>query len=383
MRILPTALSHRLELRGGGGAVALFGLPFLLAGLFVMGLGSGLVPAQNGPPAAVGLLFGAVFAGVGAVLVFGRSGCVLDTRHGTVTRWWGLLGPWWRRERSLAELDRVTMTREVRRSDKSTYTVFPVRLAGNGEAVTLAESRKEETARKLAEDVAKFLGFPLADSSTGAEVVREADSLDASVRERAVLAGSPELLPERPADLRCRIRRKADAVMIEIPAAGGHPVAALLTIMLFVPALGVLGFVYTVFRRSGGEGRFLVPVLACSATALVVMLLVVRKRVLRMGGPTRVIVSARDGVQVTNARGRTTTIPAEELEEVVVPQMPPELIAQQAQMPAFVVRLMTAAAAGKLAIIARSDRETLRFGGHLAAPEREYVGALIRYVLCT
>ena len=77
--------SGTLELRSGGGCLSVFGLPFLLAGLFVMQIPLGLIPVEGSPgplPSVFVVLFGSVFAAVGAGLVFGRSGIVMDRGRG-------------------------------------------------------------------------------------------------------------------------------------------------------------------------------------------------------------------------------------------------------------------------------------------------------------
>ena len=95
------------------------------------------------------------------------------------------------------ETFQVTITREIRRSDKSTYTVFPVRLTGDdaGE-VKLCEPRTYSASRGLAEELARFLELPLADSSSGTEVVRGHDQLDESLQEHLRESGALPELPE-------------------------------------------------------------------------------------------------------------------------------------------------------------------------------------------
>ena len=69
-----------LEIRSGGGCISIFGLPFLLAGLFVMQIPLGIIPMKGPPgelPSIFVVLFGSMFAAVGACLVFGRSGIIM------------------------------------------------------------------------------------------------------------------------------------------------------------------------------------------------------------------------------------------------------------------------------------------------------------------
>src|SRR5512137_2953520 len=93
--------SGTLEIRSGGGCLLIFGLPFLLAGLFVMQIPLGIIPMECSPgllPSVFVVLFGSVFAVVGAGLVFGRSGIILDRGRGRITQWYGLLVPMKRTE---------------------------------------------------------------------------------------------------------------------------------------------------------------------------------------------------------------------------------------------------------------------------------------------
>jgi len=65
-----------------------FGMPFLLVGLVVLFKSDAVHfkgPNGNELPDVVGILFGAVFAIVGCVIMFGRSGTIIDRRHGTIT----------------------------------------------------------------------------------------------------------------------------------------------------------------------------------------------------------------------------------------------------------------------------------------------------------
>ena len=88
----------RLEVRQGGGGMAIFGLPFLGAGLFMMLICAGVVRLQGGESAPwfmmPALLFmGLAFTLVGGALVFGRSWTTLSSADRTVVMQVGLLVP--------------------------------------------------------------------------------------------------------------------------------------------------------------------------------------------------------------------------------------------------------------------------------------------------
>ncbi|MFW6163345.1 MAG: hypothetical protein ACODAJ_11300, partial [Planctomycetota bacterium] len=237
--------------RSGGGCLMLFGLPFLLAGLFVMA--SPLLPERYQPkdedtdepmPLYFALPFGGVFALVGAGLVLGRAGKRLDRRAGTVTTWWGLAVPFHRKEMPLSDFDKVRITREVRRSKNSTYTVYPVRLHGGGDAkVKIEEPRDQSKARGLGEEVAKFLTLPLHDRSMGKTVTRQPEELDESLRDRAERTGERLDVGEPPPDLRSTQTVVGDTLTFEIPPPGFR---AMLLIPIVI-GVGIAVFVSVVF----------------------------------------------------------------------------------------------------------------------------------------
>ena len=131
--------SGTLELRSGGGCLSIFGLPFLLAGLFVMQIPLRLIPMEGSPgplPSVFVVLFGSVFAAVGAGLVFGRSGIVMDRGRGRVVQWWGLLVPMKRTETMLDAIRQVEM--DYSSGDSDSAATWPVKLTGEGIAKPIA-----------------------------------------------------------------------------------------------------------------------------------------------------------------------------------------------------------------------------------------------------
>ncbi|MCX5808371.1 MAG: hypothetical protein NTX36_03195 [Proteobacteria bacterium] len=86
-----------LQIRKGGGCLTLFGLPFFIAGLFVLQIPFGLIPMrmEGGGPLVFYIVFpiGIAFAVVGAALAFGRNGVIIDRRRQTILKWWGLIIP--------------------------------------------------------------------------------------------------------------------------------------------------------------------------------------------------------------------------------------------------------------------------------------------------
>ena len=129
-----------------------------------------------------------IFVVAGGLLVFGRMGLEIDANSRTYRQWYGLLTLTKETTGSLDEFDEITIDREVRtRSSKRgsrTYTVYPIRLTGAPKKLDIEASQDQSAARKEAEQVAKALGLPLADRTGSKKIVRDADHLDESLRQR-------------------------------------------------------------------------------------------------------------------------------------------------------------------------------------------------------
>ena len=169
--------------------MALFGLPFFLVGIGVIFSPLFDVAWSGGktPPILFTTLFGTVFATIGGGLIFGRTASVFNKGTGTFLETWGLLSFALKTDRyRIDEISHIEVTREIRRSDKSAYTVYPVYLILNGNSdtkVNLGEDRSFEQSRSLYESVSKFLEVDVHDKSWGSLDVRKAGTLDQSISE--------------------------------------------------------------------------------------------------------------------------------------------------------------------------------------------------------
>jgi len=365
----------RMVYRSGGGCLSLFGLPFLVVGVFVMALpwlGEKYQPrdskTQEPMPPVAAILFGGLFAALGAGLVFGRSGKELDRRTDALTTWWGLLVPFRRKEHRLSAFQCVSLRREVRRSKNSTYTVYPVRLEGGGmPQVTLEEPRDPVAARAVAEEAAKFLGRTLVDASTGREVACRVEELDESVRARARRTGDRPEVPPPPAGQRCRTRVVADTLCVEIPALGlrkGHVVA--LVVVGLVALFFTLGFIAPIASDERVPAEAKTVGLIFIGFFFVVVPVLVALAVVAKGARVRrtVEVSPRE-LRVTTQgllRRREVCVSSDEVEELaIVPaRMAPGALTLQGDV-----------------VLARSDRVAVCFGEGLSSEELAWLRALM------
>ncbi len=394
-----------LELRSGGGCISLFGTPFLLAGLVIMQIPLGLIPFEDRPEgplvSALIVLFGSVFAVVGAALVFGRSGIILDRGRGRIVRWWGLLVPMKRVEHMLDSVRQVEM--DFSRGDSDSADTWPVKLSGEGlpKPVTIAQPVAFPEARQIAEELARFLHKPLVDSSTGEQVTRDAEHLDESWRDRVRRtqeASAP--LPPQPPGMRARVERTADGCVFHIP---GPPLSARHTLPALFPVV-FAGFVAWFFLPAlltlpmpdwlryfflGFIGLFFVAAPVVSALL----------NVLRLKNQFERITVTKVFLRVESLKqGKRTTaeIPVDELEDLVAPTA--KSLMDSVEVPGMkkvplgdtgtprmpdgrpVPRLLLAVMkmAGSRGIIARSDRAVLEFAAGLDEAETAYLFALTR-----
>ncbi len=210
-----------LEQRGGGGCVSIFGIPFLLAGLFVLQIPFELIPVEvgGGPIVlAIAVPVGFLFAIIGAVLVFGRNGVVIDRRRRAIVKWWGVLLPMRRVEYRLDLFDQVRMDFTSGGGDSS--DAYPISLAGGpGTAkLPLIQPTNYREARKAAERIARFVDKPLEDTSAGKHVVREPDALDEPLFERLKDQGRIDVpFPAPPPVMASTIEETPEGMTIIIP----------------------------------------------------------------------------------------------------------------------------------------------------------------------
>jgi hypothetical protein len=393
-----------LVFRSGGGLLVLFGLPFLLAGLFVIALTLELVSIQGEvPPIHVGLPFGGVFAAVGAGIVFGRAGVTVDRRRQSLVKWWGLLGLAKRSEYFLPDFCEVVLRKEVRKGDKSSYTVYPVCLRSETleKSVALEEPRDYAAARALAERVAKLIDKPLADSSSGTPVVRQPDCLDLSLREAARRSGVGIEVPDPPPQMRSVVSIEGSRVSIEIPASGIQGAHKLVLGMLFAFLALEVPFLLPIGARADSSGWADLPLFVAFSVMVFLVPVVTVAGFLFSASRKRVLVGASTGGLRVEERApllsSVTEISGHEIEELEFSDVEANLSSQRdaqakARFPSgasgpkqFAIPPMLRSLLHLLGrggkITARSDRDSVSFGNGLSNGEAEYLVAVIKRAL--
>jgi len=393
-----------LEMTSGGGCLSIFGIPFLLAGLFIMQIPLGLIPVEQESEPWLRLfspVFGGIFAAVGTALVFGRYGLIMDRTRGRVIQWWGLLVPMKRREYLLEAIGQVDL--DFSRGDSDSADTWPVTLSGGvlPKPVIVTQPTEFAEAKRFAEELSRFLNKPLVDSSTGERVTRDPDHLDESYRDRVRRtkeAAAP--MPPQPPEMRTRVEHTGEGLVFHIPGPDLRwyhyfPVAISLAIaasvaFIFLPAIRTLPMPENLrYVVLGVVGLLFVAVPVLSALL----------HVLRLKNQFERVTVTKAFLRVeTLKQGKRSSakIPMDELEDLAAPSMRSAMesiempgkkkvflgdtgtprMSDGRPVPRIFLSLMKLA--GSRGIIARSDKAVIEFAQGLEEAETLYLFALIR-----
>ncbi|MCK6471675.1 MAG: hypothetical protein L6R28_08010 [Planctomycetes bacterium] len=359
-----------LRYKRGGGVLMLFGFPFFAMGS-VMAIAGLLGKVEQGRAAGGGpaspwavVPFAMIFVAVGAIMMFGRTGAILNRREKTVTTWWGLLVPFSRKTQPLND-SWIYLKTETRKTKNGSYTVYVVRLTA-GKDLLLSEYRKYDPARADAERAAKFLDFGIADTSSGEMVRREAGTLDESLRQRLAREGTVPAMPEKPLECKVREAVEGDEALFELPP-GGRLMGMLMAGVAFVPLVAFAIFASAIFSSSGSNAKGIEAFYVFVAIVGGGLLLAVGLPVLKALTTRETVAVSTRGLRLKTRwlLGSTTKqIPADELEELAVSTQRPNLLNRQGGP-----------------IVARSDTCTLAFGSGLSEDERRWLRDVILYLV--
>ena len=339
----------RLSYRQGCGWLSLFGLPLLAAGvlLLVTAAHSGPMKTRGGAPTGVSdalrlTLFGLPSVAIGIAFIFGRRGIIFDKRAGTVATWWGLLFiPLWTKSFELAAFNAVSLSREKRGMGKrDTYIVFPIRLldADLGQ-LNLCAGQNEIKARVLAEEIAKFIGFKLLDSTGGILDVRAAATLGESLRKQVQHSAEEMNLSAPLYGVRSTFMAQGNQVAFKLPSPS-------FSFCLVAPGL-VCVVMFTIFVSS-------LPGMPLGMWLLIWLPLLIILGALLLQVRRKVTVSAAPaGLRLTTKNilfSKTEEIAGKDLEELRLENQ-----------------------SGKYNLAALSGKKILRFGAGLSREELEWI----------
>jgi hypothetical protein len=106
----------------------------------------------------LGVSLGCALVVVGTVLLCGERGKLIDREQGTVTRWWGIVRPWWHSTRDMREYQALS----VEAYDVAGVARWRVNLCGSqAERLELFDLGSHEAAQAAARRVAAFLSLTI------------------------------------------------------------------------------------------------------------------------------------------------------------------------------------------------------------------------------
>lgn len=235
----------QLEIREGGGCLAIFGLPFFAAGIFMLLAASGLIPVQGlsdmgvwGLPllAAMGLIFTAA----GVWLVFGHTRILIDTAQGIVRRRRGLLF-FTIQDQSfdLKTFPAVELGFEA--GDSNSADSYTVMLRNTNTAAHLRIFSSADYGKSLeqARQLSLFLKLPLEDASSDHRTVVQAQDVGKPLAARLTSDRNADDWAVRPVSMQSKVEILQGKLQVRIPRAGFRlvmllPVLVPLAILYFV-----------------------------------------------------------------------------------------------------------------------------------------------------
>jgi hypothetical protein len=243
----------RIQIRQGGGVLAIFGLPFFAAGVFMLLTILGVIKMSNADevslPGQLGLLFmGLVFTAVGGALSFGRGWTTIDSTRREVITQYGLVVPMYTNSRRIDEFHTVILG--FVRGDSDSADTYPVTLRSSaGVDLKLDSSTQYGEARAYATAVAALLRLDFEDATSDHPVRRAAGQADMSLQQRLQMDGLQNE-PARPPDARSQVTRELDGLRITIPNPRAHPVAIALTLIPVVISAVFVSPLFRFFRQT-------------------------------------------------------------------------------------------------------------------------------------
>lgn len=356
------------------GPVRFLTLPFAVAGLVPLAGALGLVEftSENGEPASpiFLLLFSLPFLAAGFVPLLWRKRILVDLANGTVQKKNGVLSIGTTRTRPGEDFSAARYDRHRVRTDKGSHIVYRVVLeAERGGDFDLAHYRRETAARRVAEWLAKLLHFDVIDDTGDEPYRRPFAELDWSLRERRARTGHHREPSPMPNKMRSVLQAEPSRLTIDIPAFGLQPLVVIGLLFVTGPIWMVMIFLTAAASSStdpasDNDAWFAYAAYGIAAIPTVSLMTIILVNALR-----RFHIDATPDelqVQELGLRPRTSTIPAEQLEELSVVQQP---------------HRMDTMLGGGPAIRATSDAGIVQFGQTLPAKETAYLAELMHDLL--
>ena len=385
----------RIQIRQGGGCLAIFGVPFFAAGVFMLlaSLGVVTMSSEGDAPSRLALPFmGLMFTTVGSVLCFGRAWTFVDGTRREVIKQWGLMVPMHSDTRRVDDYTAVVV--EFIRGDSDSADKFPVSLkARAGKNLHLCSSIEYGDSRACATAIAELLRFDFEDATTDHRVRLSAGQASLPLQQRLQLEGTDVGSSERPADARSIVHHDQGSVRITIPIPRTHVIWIPLSLIPIVFVMWFVGPLSRFFRQTQTPdpvGWVFLGSLIEFFGVLPAMTVVNGLLRTRRGGT--IVTASSSGVQIQERgawkAGPAKSITASEILDIDFSSRPSAVSStrQAASEPALdprTERVLTALSrlvpSGGITI--KTQRGLTTFGQGLADDEIRYLHAIVRRAL--
>ncbi len=210
----------RLEMKKGGGCIGCFGVPFFIAGLFILLIGLKIIPVSNANEVPwwswlVFVFMGLAFTSVGSGMVFGRNWITLDMTRRRIWVAWGLLKPMRGQEYNLDDYEEITL--KFIAGDSDTADSYPVSLkdvSGNNE-LAIFSTGNYGTSFEQATLLSNFINLPLKDLTTDHPITVKTE--ETSIDQDTILTDIESDIPSQPFTMKCDVQKGENYVKIRIP----------------------------------------------------------------------------------------------------------------------------------------------------------------------
>lgn len=239
----------KLEVKKGGGCIGCFGVPFFLAGIFMLLMSLQIIPVTNANEVPwfgwiIIFCMGLVFSAVGSGLVFGRNWISIDRTKRRIFVAWGLLKPMKGQEYILDNYKAVLLKYDSGDSDSpATYPVV-LKSGVNDSELALCSFNEYNASLKQAMLLSTFLHLPLEDTTTDHHTQISPQQIKQNIMPLS-LDKVTDVSPA-PENMKCAISQTNDDIQISIPGPAFslyHLIGlAFPVVILYVIGFPLLGF---------------------------------------------------------------------------------------------------------------------------------------------
>jgi len=318
--------------------------------------------------------------GTAVAAVFGicfRPGITIDIPSRTYRRRFGVLVPIWLSRHSLSDFDRVRVFRDPNSGEglRQFVTPYHIELAGPGGRLDIEKHAESEKARDAARRLAEALDLGLTDAVGRMEIDYEAGHLGDSVRQRRQRVGALDLgVPEPPPDMKTQVTVERTEMILHMPPDGFtakafRNLAGLVAFSLLPILLVVMSWLLDEEGKEPARSvRTVIMLLSYGFAALFPLVIAgwaICKRVLTRW---QVHISP-EGLRIVRQgpiREKVFEMAADELIELNV-------MKREGKDQGMTSDLED--------IVLRDHSQTVRFGGSLPVPEKEWIVAVIEHVI--